>query len=218
MAGLFDFSEVPVRALLQIIGMPQCPECNRETEQQAKREHPKQALGGTAPGVGKLSLAILKALLVGCRKVEQDSVQLTAPRHDLLLQKLPLSLIGLAEHFCRNRVGNNPEFAEALAELEHRLALIGGFGKVFESPFVFLFERFQLGVESRSLYGVIADKEIPHVNAGLPKVAPYGDDGFLLIHIMPVNLKLLSGDTDLNVIGFDGRQHENGYHGGITGS
>jgi len=69
-----------------------------------------------------------------------------------------------------------------------------------------------------ALRGCVLDEKLAHVVARQPEVAAQCAERLLLFDKVPVDLQVLAGDTDLNAVGLNGRQHQDGNHGTVPGT
>src|SRR5215510_3481678 len=72
-------------------------------------------------------------------------------------------------------------------------------------------------MEDCSLIGSIANEEVANINAALPEIPANECDLAFLLNIMSIDFKLLRGNADLDMVGFDGREHEHCDDSSIAG-
>src|ERR1035438_7005479 len=111
-----------------------------------------------------------------------------------------------------------PEFVEALAQRGNHLPVEGHALKKAKGVFVLLLQALQSRNQLGALPGCVLDEKLAHVVARKPEVSADCAERLFLFDKAPVDLQMLAGDADLNAVGLNGRQHEHGDHGTVSGT
>ena len=216
--GQFHLREMFIGLSFHVLRVAHAEAGHQAGQQHAESEHDQQALGGSAPRIGELALAILKPLLIGGAEIAQHVIQFAPARHDFALQEGHLLGVGGMRHGPGKRLADGPEVADTLADLRHYVAMVGRTLQDLKRPLILGSHGPKLGNQQVALRVGGVDEIVADVDTGQPQVPAECGEGIVLFDEVAINLEMLLRNTALNAVRLDGGQHQDGYDGAVAGS